>query len=136
MLNFVFRGGERIFFSPFLSFHKQSPPPLHSPSLTKTLKIDRVLEGVMEKIKLKEAFLPPGNHYAFSTCCVSKDNPKRSRAAGAITANPVPRFSFSPSLFFALSATQRGLNLVLQVTHFKELVFARVINSARGPKAP
>lgn len=110
-----------------------SLPPLHSPSLT--LEIDQLLEGVMEKIKLKEAFLPSGNHYAFSTCCVSKDNPKRSHAAGAITAHPVPRFSFPPFLVFALLATQKGLNLVLKVTHFKAYV-CTCHKLSRGPNAP
>jgi len=47
MLNFVCRSGERFFFSLSRSA-SGSLPPLHSPSLK--LKIDQLLEGVMEKI--------------------------------------------------------------------------------------
>lgn len=46
MLNFVCRSGERIF--SLSRSASGSLPPLHSPSLK--LKIDQLLEGVMEKI--------------------------------------------------------------------------------------
>lgn len=68
--------------------------------------------------------MPPGNHYAFSTCCVSKDNPKRSHAAGAITAHPLPLLSWLHKREWILFLKSHILKYAC--------VCARVINSAMG----